>query len=429
MSWMSVLVRAIYLAVFGGCFYYLTYGLKRRVSAAISLPVLLAGLLLLYQPFERTLAATLVRYLIFVIFYALWALAFLNISASYALYLSVFYTILMGVWFSCVQIVFRYFDWENRPALVAAAGLCRAGSVVLMKKRGVEIADGRTIGIYELLIGTFPAATCFLANLVIYEYMDELNALRSVRGTATIQLLVVFFGLSALLILVGTESYFKMSKYKQESESAANQLNMQYQLFLKEKQNDEAMRGMYHDMRNHLAVLEKMAGTEAVSAYVSGLHGAFSEIEPQFQTGNATVDLILSMKQQICREKGIELTAYLSLRQLDFLSPVEICTLFANCIDNAIEAVQNEGIQTRYIHLSGGEMNGNLVVKAENPYSHKLIMENGAYRSTKNDQAAHGYGLMNIRRIVEKHNGALTIRTEDGRFVLVWMIPVPRKGE
>lgn len=36
---------------------------------------------------------------------------------------------------------------------------------------------------------------------------------------------------------------------------------------------------------------------------------------------------------------------------------------------------------------------------------------------------------MNIRRIVEKHNGALTIRTEDGRFVLVWMIPVPRKGE
>ena len=121
--------------------------------------------------------------------------------------------------------------------------------------------------------------------------MDELNALRSVRGTATIQLLVVFFGLSALLI----QSYFKMSKYKQESESAANQLNMQYQLFLKEKQNDEAMRGMYHDMRNHLAVLEKMAGTEAVSAYVSGLHGAFSEIEPQFQTGNATVDLILSM--------------------------------------------------------------------------------------------------------------------------------------
>ena len=221
MSWTSVLVRAIYLAVFGGCFYYLTYGLKRRVSAAISLPVLLAGLLLLYQPFERTLAATLVRYLIFVIFYALWALAVLNISASYALYLSVFYTILMGVWFSCVQIVFRYFGWENRPALVAAAGLCRAGSVVLMKKRGVEIADGRTIGIYELLIGTFPAATCFLANLVIYEYMDELNALRSVRGTATIQLLVVFFGLSALLILVGTESYFKMSKYKQESESAA----------------------------------------------------------------------------------------------------------------------------------------------------------------------------------------------------------------
>ena len=51
MSWTSVLVRAIYLAVFGGCFYYLTHGLKRRVSAAISLPVLFAGLLLLYQPF------------------------------------------------------------------------------------------------------------------------------------------------------------------------------------------------------------------------------------------------------------------------------------------------------------------------------------------------------------------------------------------
>lgn len=423
MSVQDVAVRAIYLAVFTGCFYYLTDPLPHRFSRLASIAVLAAGLLMLYVPSEKNLWVTLLRYVKFVALYGAWTLIFLRIKVNYALYLSVFHTIFMGVWFSCVQIAFLHLGIENDMVLAAVTGACRVGSVALIKRFFIQVDGDRTISLHEMLVGLFPAVTCFIANLAMYDLLSAPGIPE--QFVTTIHFLVVFFGLSALIILVSTESYFKLTKYKRETELAQNQLSAQYRLFLKERENDEMLKALHHDMKNHLLTLEGMAQAQDLRAYIARLKESIQGLEPSFHTGNATLDAILSAKQQLCREKGIRLTAYIAFEKGSFLTPMEICTLFANCIDNAIEAAAHEAVADKHIRLAGGAVNGNLVVKCENPYAHALVREKDAFRSTKRDGLAHGYGLRNMRSIVEGHNGALTLQTGDNRFVLVWMIPIP----
>ena len=424
----SILVQAIYLIVFTGCFYYLTYNLQHRFNHIASIVVLAVGLFLIYVPPEKILSVTLLRYLKFVILYTSWAWVFLKIKTRYALYLSVFYTIFMGVWFSCIQIAFLYFHITNGIALTACTGICRVASVILIKKYFIEVNDNRTINLHDLLIGVFPAVTCFIANLAMYELLDSPDMPRTGNISVTLHFLVVFFGLSALLILISTESYFKLMKYKNESEHAQNQLSTQYLLFLKERKSNELVKALHHDMQNHLHTLENLAQVDGIRAYISNLQQAVDTLNPPAQTGNTTLDVILNSKQPLCAEKHIALTAYISFEKGSFLSSMDICTLFANCIDNAIEAVDHENIADKHIHLAGGDINGNLVVKVENPYAHALIPKGDSFKSTKCDGFTHGYGLINMRKTVEKHNGAMTFKTENNQFVVIWMIPIPAQS-
>ena len=48
-----------------------------------------------------------------------------------------------------------------------------------------------------------------------------------------------------------------------------------------------------------------------------------------------------------------------------------------------------------------------------------------ASRSTKRDKDYHGYGMLSIRRIVEKYGGNFTISTEDQLFQIDIMLPIP----
>lgn len=43
-----------------------------------------------------------------------------------------------------------------------------------------------------------------------------------------------------------------------------------------------------------------------------------------------------------------------------------------------------------------------MVIRVENPYSHSLLPQSGGFDTTKLDREAHGYGLLNMRRIVEE---------------------------
>ena len=105
---------------------------------------------------------------------------------------------------------------------------------------------------------------------------------------------------------------------------------------------------------------------------------------------------------------------------------MEICTLFGNCLYNAIEAVSDLPVKNRDIRISGGEVNQNIVINISNPFAHPLQQQENRFATTKKDKAHHGYGLLNVCHVVESHDGTLTFQTENACFRVCWMIPIPK---
>lgn len=422
----QIAILLIYIFVFSGCYLYLVKDIPTKYSGLLRITILILGLLLFYKQMDSTLIQTLLRYVYFILFYSIWGILFLDCIYSYAIYLAIFYTIFMGVCFSCMQIIFLLLNITSSTLLTLCAGLFRVIVIIIIKKYIVQIDGDRHLTFYETVLGLFPAAACFIANLVLFDYLIMTN--REMRGEnlTLAYLLVLFFALAAIFVLVSSERYFILNRKREEAQFAKEHLQMQYDLFLKDKTNNEMIQALYHDIKNHLMTIERMGHTEQTQTYISDLEKSLEQMNLPYHTGWPTLDAILLNKKIECDKYGIQLNSYVFFTQKEFLSSMEICTLFGNCIDNAIEAVANLAEDKRNIHISGGEINGNIVINIRNPFEHELKNKEGKLISTKKDILHHGYGLMNVKHVVEKYDGSLIYKVEDSNFFVCWMIPISK---
>ncbi len=95
----------------------------------------------------------------------------------------------------------------------------------------------------------------------------------------------------------------------------------------------------------------------------------------------------------------------------------DLCIILGNLLDNALEAVENLPVAQRMVKLAVRLEKGTLHIMVENPYAGE-IMENadGTIKSSKGQGDLHGYGLISVRKTVEKYNGGLVIRHGGGVF-------------
>ncbi|MBQ9663526.1 MAG: sensor histidine kinase [Oscillospiraceae bacterium] len=421
-SWTTVL----YIAVFTSCFAYLTWPLPWKLSRPLAIAILICGLAVTYIRSDSSLHTLLVRYLIFELVFVLWAVLVLNVQRLYAVYLATFFTVLMGVWVSCIDILLSLFGIHDRTILTLVTGFCRVLSVFIIRNHGIRIDGTRTMPLHQILLGMMPAAACFVANLEMMDFLSSVSQSGRAANPFFVLLSVFFFGFTAIAVLLSSESYFTAVQAQQEKERAQQQLQAQYRLFLQEKDADDRLRALHHDLKNHLDTLEAMSHEQSIRNYIDNLREAEARTLHPFQTGNSTLDALLLTKQEMMEQEGIDFSCLVHFTKLDILSPMEICTLFANGIDNAVEANCNNELprDQRFLRLSGGEVNGNIVVRMENPFLHTLTPKQDLLRSSKPDPSAHGYGMSNMQDIVSAHNGTLTYEAKDNTFTLYWSIPV-----
>lgn len=111
--------------------------------------------------------------------------------------------------------------------------------------------------------------------------------------------------------------------------------------------------------------------------------------------------------------------------KLSFMPVGDICALFGNAVENAIEAVSKlERRSERFISFQARESRGMLVITIENCYAGDLELDDGLPKTTKDATDYHGYGLKSIRRVAEKYGGQVTVLADE-MFHLTILIPLP----
>ena len=194
----------------------------------------------------------------------------------------------------------------------------------------------------------------------------------------------------------------------------------QYQLI---KENIDALNIKCHDLKHQIRHLRE---TEKVSPeYLDELEQSISIYNSAVHSGNETLDMLLTDKRLHCATHGIQFTCITEGEKMAFMEVMDIFSLFGNILDNAIEHQSTLEPEKRFIHLIVRSTNQFLLIHVENHLEGELVIRNGIPVTTKEDKRYHGYGMLSIRRIVDKYSGSFSISTEDQLFQIDIILPIP----
>ncbi len=230
----------------------------------------------------------------------------------------------------------------------------------------------------------------------------------------------------ALLLNTGLISrYMQMKEAEYKSEQSLYELRLKNMYYQEKLVEEEKIREIYHDFKNHLILLESNLGqTEQANEAISKLSHKISAFEGFYNTGNEMVDIIIKEKMKKIRQEDIELQMDVDMRTGDFLELLDISTIFGNLFDNAIEAsvkISRQDINKK-ITLKVRPQNRFLVIRMSN---HVEPSNDGSFQSTKENTKDHGFGIANIKKSVQKYDGECKYGYEGSEFVFRIIIPFP----
>ncbi len=222
-----------------------------------------------------------------------------------------------------------------------------------------------------------------------------------------------------LMLMTQKDKIYESTIFSQNF--AINQLlRRQYEQYKLSVDNSENLRKEIHDLKHYLIALKNESSPEKKQEYLEELEQEIA-IQESFQnTGNQVLDVILTNKSLQCRKKNITFKAMADGDILNFMHVKDICALFGNLLDNAIEATQQvEAAENRLITMSVKQKNNFIVVECINCCDKKVdIPTKDLPRTTKEDKQNHGFGLKSIRMIAEKYNGSMTF-SQDKNWVTI----------
>lgn len=214
---------------------------------------------------------------------------------------------------------------------------------------------------------------------------------------------------------------------RKELDAIKNILQNQYVQYRQSRESIDLINRKYHDLKHQIAVLRAEEDPERRAAFLNEMEAEIQQYEAQNKTGNPVLDTVLTGKSLYCAKHQIKLTCVADGSAIGFMDVMDICTVFGNALDNAIEyELSIKDKEKRLIHLEVSVRRGFLVVRCENYYEGTLVCRDGLPVTTKADTDYHGYGLKSIRYTVEKYGGTMTVDGRDGWFVLAMILPIPQ---
>lgn len=220
------------------------------------------------------------------------------------------------------------------------------------------------------------------------------------------------------------ESISKNNELKSEVQLYEQQSKMQYEYYNTLENKYNSSRKLFHDIRNHLQTIEdlyRLQENEKAREYTEDMYKMFDRLSQRHYTGSRVLNVIINDKVQRAESLGISLNCSIEDIDFGFIKDIDLTTIFANLLDNAIEGVQNIN-EGREILLKIAKFNDFIVINISNNTDMTPIDDRGELKSTKKNHG--GIGLQNVRMALEKYQGNMRITCDNNVFKVNIVIPI-----
>lgn len=215
-----------------------------------------------------------------------------------------------------------------------------------------------------------------------------------------------------------------LKKIKADNELLNLQLNYQLKYYHSIKEKNLNLKSYKHDMLNHwntVYILINNNNIQDSKKYISNLINKFSnEKKTIIDTCNPVLDAILTEKIELATNKNISVYTDIFINKNLKIDLLDFCIIFANLLDNAIEATSKAN-NNKYIKIKLISKNNMLICKIINSIDENVHI-NKTFATTKKDKSCHGIGLKNVTNAIKKYNGELSIDYTNFTFIVSFIL-------
>ena len=274
-----------------------------------------------------------------------------------------------------------------------------------------------------VLIAMFFILTLF-TSLLPEDYSDT-TILRSSSPS------IIMLILSAL-VFVTLLFYVRVTRKERNDLAELNARNEEYiaaeaKYFELSAKADTQIRAMRHDMKNNVQVLMLLLENgdyDKMRDYLEEMGGNLTAADISAHTGSTIADAIIADKSRKASEAGAELVVSGVISGVEF-TPVDMCKILANILDNAVEAVSDESLselspEFKKIELNFKKTDKFFMISVTNPCSTCPVIVDGQIQTDKSDKKNHGFGLKNVREAASVYGGEVELSCEEKSHVCVF---------
>lgn len=265
-------------------------------------------------------------------------------------------------------------------------------------------------------INVFVFVICGQLVYSLYQVNTLLSSHMEVDPWAAIGLIMLIIGNIVILQVILTNSKKKETEDKLNELQYLRERELVYYASV-ESRRQELVK-IRHDFNNHIVAAHHLIETsemEHAEKILNELRHSLDATTKYAYCNNVIVNAVLTEKQKECILADIILEANIFIDEMCDISPMHLCSIFSNLLDNAISACKSLPEKMRKIEIRTAIKGAYLHIKSVNPIA----------ESTKiNGNGRKGYGQVILSDIASIYKGNFTTDISNGIYTAMISLPV-----
>lgn len=271
---------------------------------------------------------------------------------------------------------------------------------------------------YKMLI---PFLICQIISIIILHTTFVAYGERYVSALITPEVLFSIIGIMYFNVIVFW--YFdrlrNLFDYQNQIESSKVKIELQkrYLDLISDRQKDTD--AIWHDITKHIKVIKSLLAsgnkTDAEN-YINELTDNLKQTTQVVRTRYPVLSALLTEQKIRAKNLGVAFNLELLLESNINISPVDLCVVLGNLFDNAFDACVSITDEDPYVTAEIISKSKMVLIKISNNY-------NANHSKHSDDGKKHGIGMNNVKSIIRKYDGKLTVDKNGSTYVVDILIP------
>ena len=264
-----------------------------------------------------------------------------------------------------------------------------------------------------------------LHYLITAVYFSDYSAVteRNLFFWSVLQIIMIILLIGQYYIFIARQ---ESDKHLEEVKRLQTERDYTLRYYELAKENENKTAQLRHDLQNEIQAVRALVK----DGEYEDAENIWSEMQSRLESTKSVqycslplLNAVLNVKLSGIENRGISTDIILQKCEYVPLSPYNICSLFGNLLDNAIEAVTKEqGVKEIIMHSN--VKNGLFLLKVQNTCTVMPRVDNNKNFISDKQEPDHGHGSRIIRRIVQEHSGQYMTQFEDNLMTVIIALPV-----